>query len=182
MEVEFEHQKKEKEKLIYLCFALLTSGSVEIILNFFAFRLLILVPPATSTSGFTHTYRAGNKSKKSISYTIKIQEIKPNKCINGLLDILSIKISILKFVLGFLITECASIPHLIIVFRFYRAPEVILGAKYGMPIDMWSLGWFYLIQFTKNIIFIFPGCILCELLTGYPLLPGEDEGNTICDI
>lgn len=23
--------------------------------------------------------------------------------------------------------------------RFYRAPEVILGAKYGMPIDMWSL-------------------------------------------
>jgi serine/threonine protein kinase len=32
---------------------------------------------------------------------------------------------------------------------------VILGAKYGMPIDMWSLG-----------------CILAELLTGYPLLPG----------
>jgi len=21
--------------------------------------------------------------------------------------------------------------------RFYRAPEVILGAKYGLPIDMW---------------------------------------------
>ena len=26
------------------------------------------------------------------------------------------------------------------MFRFYRAPEVILGARYGMPIDMWSLG------------------------------------------
>ena len=24
--------------------------------------------------------------------------------------------------------------------RFYRAPEVILGARYGMPIDIWSLG------------------------------------------
>lgn len=44
--------------------------------------------------------------------------------------------------------------------RFYRAPEVILGAKYGMPIDMWSLG-----------------CILAELYTGYPLFPGEDESD-----
>ena len=24
--------------------------------------------------------------------------------------------------------------------RFYRAPEVILGATYGYPIDMWSFG------------------------------------------
>lgn len=49
--------------------------------------------------------------------------------------------------------------------RFYRAPEVVLGAKYGMPIDMWSLG-----------------CILAELLTGYPLFPGEDEGDQLACI
>ncbi|XP_017596644.1 PREDICTED: LOW QUALITY PROTEIN: dual specificity tyrosine-phosphorylation-regulated kinase 3 [Corvus brachyrhynchos] len=46
--------------------------------------------------------------------------------------------------------------------RFYRAPEVILGSRYGMPIDMWSFG-----------------CILVELLTGYPLFPGEDEADQL---
>ncbi|VDM30033.1 unnamed protein product [Toxocara canis] len=40
--------------------------------------------------------------------------------------------------------------------------SVIMGGKYGMPIDMWSLG-----------------CILAELLTGYPLLPGEDENDQV---
>ena len=49
--------------------------------------------------------------------------------------------------------------------RFYRAPEVIMGMKYGMPIDMWSFG-----------------CILAELLTGYPIFPGEDEGDQMACI
>jgi len=49
--------------------------------------------------------------------------------------------------------------------RFYRSPEVILGMDYGMPIDMWSLG-----------------CILAELLTGYPLFPGENEQEQLACI
>lgn len=60
--------------------------------------------------------------------------------------------------------------------RFYRAPEVVLGLPYGRPIDLWSFG-----------------CILCELATGYPLFPGENEkdqlacmmeylGNPPCDM
>lgn len=42
--------------------------------------------------------------------------------------------------------------------RFYRAPEVILGTKYSSKIDIWSLG-----------------CVLAELFTGAPLLPGKSE-------
>ncbi|KAL8670930.1 MAG: hypothetical protein Q9168_004545 [Polycauliona sp. 1 TL-2023] len=49
--------------------------------------------------------------------------------------------------------------------RFYRSPEVILGMTYGMPIDMWSLG-----------------CILAELLTGYPIFPGENEQEQLACI
>lgn len=49
--------------------------------------------------------------------------------------------------------------------RFYRSPEVILGMSYGMPIDIWSLG-----------------CILAELLTGYPIFPGENEQEQLACI
>ena len=49
--------------------------------------------------------------------------------------------------------------------RFYRSPEVILGMTYGMPIDVWSLG-----------------CILAELLTGYPIFPGENEQEQLACI
>lgn len=44
--------------------------------------------------------------------------------------------------------------------RFYRSPEVMLGLEqgYGTEIDWWSLG-----------------CILVELVSGYPIFPGENE-------
>jgi len=41
--------------------------------------------------------------------------------------------------------------------RYYRAPEVLLGCRYGLPIDMWSLG-----------------CIVIELYTAKPLFVGQD--------
>ena len=42
--------------------------------------------------------------------------------------------------------------------RFYRAPEVILGMKYGPPIDIWSFA-----------------CIVAELIGGKPLFSGASE-------
>jgi dual specificity tyrosine-phosphorylation-regulated kinase 2/3/4 len=42
--------------------------------------------------------------------------------------------------------------------RFYRAPEVVLGIKYGPPTDIWGFG-----------------LIVVELLTGKILFPADDE-------
>mmetsp|Transcript_3896 Transcript_3896/g.8406 ORF Transcript_3896/g.8406 Transcript_3896/m.8406 type:complete len:630 (-) Transcript_3896:54-1943(-) len=49
--------------------------------------------------------------------------------------------------------------------RFYRAPEVMLGMKYGSAIDMWSLG-----------------CMLYELRTGKPLFTGRSEHDQLFKI
>lgn len=42
--------------------------------------------------------------------------------------------------------------------RWYRAPELLLSASYGKPVDVWSVG-----------------CILGELSDGQALFPGESE-------
>jgi len=45
---------------------------------------------------------------------------------------------------------------------YYRAPEVILGTRYDVAIDMWSLG-----------------CTLIEMHTGQPLFGGRNEGDQL---
>lgn len=46
-----------------------------------------------------------------------------------------------------------------VVTLWYRAPELLLGATdYGAAIDLWSVG-----------------CILAELFTGKPIMPGRTE-------
>lgn len=46
--------------------------------------------------------------------------------------------------------------------RYYRAPEVVFGNRYGHGVDMWSLG-----------------CIIYELLTGRVLFPAKDENALV---
>lgn len=53
-------------------------------------------------------------------------------------------------------------PYIYIQSRFYRAPEVILGGKYSLGIDLWSLG-----------------CICSELFLGLPLFPGNSQYDQI---
>ena len=49
-----------------------------------------------------------------------------------------------------------------LVSRFYRAPEVMLGLRYGPPIDMWAIG-----------------CCLFEAFTGQILFPGRSNNEML---
>jgi len=44
-----------------------------------------------------------------------------------------------------------------VVTRWYRPPEILVGAPYGSSVDVWAIG-----------------CLLCEMCTGRPLFPGSD--------
>ena len=82
--------------------------------------------------------------------------------------------------------------------RFYRSPEILLGLKYGVPIDMWSLGEAPRTALTVHagaaavaqVLGTFmrgrglrsAGCILVELHTGEPLFAGLDEFDQLIKI
>lgn len=43
--------------------------------------------------------------------------------------------------------------------RWYRAPELLVGdTQYGTAVDVWAIG-----------------CVICELYSGQPLLPGNSD-------
>ena len=50
----------------------------------------------------------------------------------------------------------------LLVSRFYRPPEVILGLKYDSNVDMWSVG-----------------CCIAEMYTGKILFPGRDNNEML---
>merc|ERR1711920_796845 len=58
------------------------------------------------------------------------------------------------------LTEVEQTPYL--VSRFYRAPEIVLGAKYGPPSDTFALG-----------------AALYELFTGRILFPGKSNNDML---
>ena len=47
----------------------------------------------------------------------------------------------------------------------YRSPELLLGADYGRPVDVWSIG-----------------CIMGEMADGQPVFPGDSEIDQIYTI
>jgi serine/threonine protein kinase len=49
--------------------------------------------------------------------------------------------------------------------RFYRSPEVLLGMKYGLAIDVWSLG-----------------CMLVEMHSGATLFQGKRDEEQLYKI
>lgn len=63
-----------------------------------------------------------------------------------------------------LMKEEANISY--ICSRYYRAPELIFGATdYTTQVDVWSIG-----------------CVIAEIILGYPLFPGESASDQLVEI
>jgi serine/threonine-protein kinase PRP4 len=84
-------------------------------------------------------------------------DIKPD---NILVDDSMQVIKVCDFGTAGFIDECEITP--LLVSRFYRAPEIMLGCPYDEMVDMWSVG-----------------CVLFELYTAQVLFPGADNNDML---
>jgi serine/threonine-protein kinase BUR1 len=61
-----------------------------------------------------------------------------------------------------------------VVTRWYRPPELLLGARhYGGEVDMWGIG--YVVCFSGGYLLILFSCVLGEMFTRKPILPGTSD-------
>ena len=90
-----------------------------------------------------------------LKYKIIHADLKPENIVIDYIDASSIKIKVIDF--GSSTYQHDKI-HTYIQSRYYRAPEIMLGCKYDMGIDLWSLG-----------------CIMYELFIGKALFSSKNE-------
>ena len=64
-----------------------------------------------------------------------------------------------------------------VVTRWYRPPELLMGARqYGGEVDIWGIGFVFILSLfdTKLSIFV-SSCVLGEMFTRRPILPGTSD-------
>jgi serine/threonine-protein kinase PRP4 len=72
------------------------------------------------------------------------------------------RVKVCDFGSAFLESDADSDPTPYLVSRFYRAPEIVLGLAYGLPLDLWSV------------------CTcLHELFTGQVMFPGSSNNDML---
>ncbi|XP_032238988.2 cyclin-dependent kinase-like 5 isoform X2 [Nematostella vectensis] len=83
------------------------------------------------------------------------RDIKPENLLISKTDIL--KLCDFGFARAMTVNSSAQLTDYVAT-RWYRSTELLLGAPYGKPVDIWAIG-----------------CILGELSDGQPVFPGESE-------